>query len=379
MIYDLAVLGLGGMGSATAAHAAARGARVIGIEQFARGHTCGASSGRSRIIRKAYFEDAAYVPLLRRAYALWSELERTSGMQLLDLVGVMMAGLPDSAAIAGTLRSASEHGLELETYDASAAARRFRGIVPRAGEVVLFERDAGVVFPEAGIAAHLQQAEACCAQLVFDLQATAYAAERDGIRVTLADGTTVLARALALCAGPWLKRVAGELDLPLRIQRNVQVWFAPAVPSFSRDRFPAFFTERDTFPAPLYGFPDFGDGVKAALHGFGETTEAALLDREIRPADIVAVRDALEDWMPGAAATFAFGKACMYALTPDQHFIVDRHPDDARIVIAGGFSGHGYKFCPVIGEIVADLALEGGTAHPIAFLRRDRERLAASQ
>jgi sarcosine oxidase len=376
MIYDLVVLGLGGMGSAAAAHAAARGARVLGIEQFARGHTFGASSGRSRIIRKAYFEDAAYVPLLQRAYALWSELERTTGMRLLDLVGVMMVGLPDSAGIAGTLRSASEHGLALEAYDAAAAAQRFAGIAPRAGEIVLFERDAGVVFPEAGIAAHLQRAEACGAQLAFDLPATAYAAERDGIRVTLADGTTVLARTLALCAGPWLQRVAGELDLPLRVQRNVQLWFVPAAPSFSRERFPAFFVERAGFPAPLYGFPDFGEGVKAALHGFGETTEAALLDREIRPGDIAAVRDALEDWMPGAAATFAFGKACMYALTPDQHFIIDRHPDDARIVIAGGFSGHGYKFCPVIGEIVADLALEGGTSHPIAFLRRDRARLA---
>ena len=167
-----------------------------------------------------------------------------------------------------------------------------------------------------------------------------------------------------------------ELELPLRIQRNVQIWFRPNVPSFSRARFPGFFIERDTFPAPLYGFPDFGDGVKAALHGFGVETDPTQLDRTVHDEDIEPVRGALETWMPGAAAAFAFGKACMYALTPDQHFIIDRHPRDPRILIVGGFSGHGFKFCPVVGEIVADLALDGGTAHPIAFLRLDRDRIA---
>lgn len=375
MTYDVVVVGLGAMGSATLAHVAGRGARALGVEQFSRAHELGASAGRSRIIRKAYFEDPAYVPLLRRAYELWFRLERESELQLLDLVGVLMVGTAESTAIAGALRSAREHDLRLEHFDAAAMVRRFAGIVPLADEVGLLEHDAGVVFPEAGIAAHLRIAEAAGAQTSFGVAVTGYAAERDGIRIALADGTTVLARAVALCAGPWLGRLAAELDLPLRIQRNVQVWFTPSIPNFSRARFPAFFIDRNTFDRPLYGFPDFGEGVKAALHGYGVDTEPAQLDRSIGAGDIEPVRSALDAWMPGAATTFAFAKACMYALTPDEHFVVDRHPHDPRIVIAGGFSGHGYKFAPVIGEIVAGLALDGGTPHPIGFLRLARERL----
>jgi len=376
MRYDLAVVGLGAMGSATLAHAAARGARTLGIEQFARGHELGASAGRTRIIRKAYFEDPAYVPLLRRAYDLWFGLERDGGEHVIDLVGVLMVGAANSAAIAGALRSAREHNLQLDAFGAPDMVARFPGVTPRVEEVGLLERDAGVVFPEAGIAAHLRVAEAAGAQTSFGVAVKSYAAESNGVRLTLADGSRVEAGAVALCAGPWLAQLAGELELPLRIQRNVQVWFTPAGPDFSRTRFPAFFVDRPDFERPLYGFPDFGEGVKAALHGFGADTDPALLDRAIGSADIEPVRRALETWMPGAAARFAFGKACMYALTPDKHFIVDRHPYDPRIVIAGGFSGHGYKFAPVIGEIVAGLTLEGGTPHPIGFLRLARERLA---
>jgi sarcosine oxidase len=375
MRFDLVVVGLGAMGSATLAHAAARGARTLGIEQFSRAHELGASAGRTRIIRKAYFEDPAYVPLLRRAYDLWFRLERDGAEHVIDLVGVLMVGAAHSAALAGALLSAREHDLQLEALDAPAMVRRFPGVTPRAGEVGLLEGDAGVVFPEAGIAAHLRVAEAAGAQTAFGVAVTAYDAQRDGVRLTLADGTIVSAGAVALCAGPWLARLAGELELPLRIQRNVQVWFQPSVPNFSRGRFPAFFLDREGFERPLYGFPDFGEGVKAALHGYGADTEPAQLDRAIAAGDIEPVRRALEGWMPGAAARFAFAKACMYALTPDEHFIVDRHPHDPRIVIAGGFSGHGYKFAPVIGEIVAGLALAGGTPHPIGFLRLTRERL----
>ena len=379
MRYDAVVVGLGAMGSAALAQLAQRGARVLGIEQFARGHELGASAGRTRIIRKAYFEDPAYVPLLQRAYELWFRLERESGQHVIDLLGVLMVGVPDSAAIAGALRSAREHGLQLDEFDAAALVRRFPGVAPHAGEVGLLEREGGVVFPEAGIAAHLQLAEAAGAQTSFGVAVTSYAGERDGIRLTLADGSRVEAGAVALCAGPWLGGLAVELGLPLRIQRNVQIWFTPSRPDFSCDRFPAFFVDRADFERPLYGFPDFGDGVKAALHGFGDETAPQELKRTVGAADIAPVRRALEAWMPGAATRFASGKACMYALTPDEHFIVDRHPHDARIVIAGGFSGHGYKFAPVIGEIVAQLVLDGGTPQPIGFLRLTREAVTPAR
>jgi sarcosine oxidase len=377
MKYDAVVLGLGGMGSATLAHLAARGKRVLGIEQFARGHELGASSGRSRIIRKAYFEDPAYVPLLERAYTLWHELEARTFTKVLDLVGLLLVGPPGSETLHGARTSAQRYGVGIEEWSGAEVAARYPGIRLTEGEAGIFERDAGIVYPEAGIAAHLAAAKSDGAQTRFETPVRDIAPTAGGIHVDLADGTTVVGERLVICAGPWLRTVVAHLALPLRVQRNVQLWFEPTTPQFSIDRFPAFLAEREHWPSSrLYGFPDHGFGVKAAFHGFGETTTAETLDRTIHPDDIRLVGEALNEFMPGAAGKFMYGKACMYTLTPDEHFILDRHPDDPRVVIAGGFSGHGYKFASVIGEICADLALDGGTAHPIGFLAIDRFKKA---
>lgn len=370
--YEAVVLGLGAMGSAALAQLALRGRRVLGIEAFARGHDLGASAGRSRIIRKAYFEDPAYVPLLERAYELWRELERASGACLLDLVGVLMVGDPAGTVLRGARASGRLHGIALEELDSAELARRYPALRVRPGEAALFEPEAGAVFPEKANAAQLAVAEAAGAELRFETPVASYRSEPDAIVLELAGGDRLRTERLAVCAGPWLPQLATELDVPVRVQRNVQIWFQPDVADYARGRFPAFFVERAEQPAALYGFPDFGEGVKAALHAHGDSTEARALDRSIRPADIEAVRGALDAFMPGAAGRFASGKACMYALTPDEHFIIDRHPADARIVLAGGFSGHGFKFAPVVGEIVADLMLAGRTRLPIGFLRLDR-------
>jgi sarcosine oxidase len=234
-----------------------------------------------------------------------------------------------------------------------------------------------MVFPEAAIGAHLAVAEAAGAELRFETAVERYASDRDAIAITLGDGSVVRTARLAICAGPWLARAFASLPFALRLQRNVQIWFRPANDAFSSDRFPAFFVERPEWPAPLYGFPDHGAGVKAALHAWGDDTTPDHLRRNIDANDIARVRSVLDEWMPGAAQTSLEGKACMYALTPDRHFVIDRDPSDTRVVIAGGFSGHGFKFASVVGEIVADLAFDGGTRHPIGFLGLDRFALAA--
>ncbi|MGH7935728.1 MAG: FAD-dependent oxidoreductase, partial [Chthoniobacterales bacterium] len=185
----------------------------------------------------------------------------------------------------------------------------------------------------------------------------------------LADESRVTADSLILAMGPWFQQTLGSLDTPLRVQRNVQAWFTPASDAYSCDRFPPFLIERAHFPAPLYGFPDFGDGVKAAFHAHGECTSAENLNREIdRACDIDPIVAAMEEWMPGAAATFRGAKVCPYSLTPDGHFVIDRHPQYPHLILCGGFSGHGFKFAPVIGEIAADLALAGSSRHEIDFL-----------
>jgi sarcosine oxidase len=372
MTYDAIVLGLGGMGSATLAHLAQRGKRVLGIEQFTRAHDRGSSAGQSRIIRMAYYEDPAYVPLLRRAYDLWVQLERESGEKLLDLRGILMVGGPQSSILHGARASAGVHGIELAELSRTETLRRYPTLQLRADEFGLFEPHAGMVFPEAAIAAHLRVAERAGAEFRTETRARGYVLRPEAISIELDDGATLETRRLAICAGPWLGEIARELALPLRVQRNVQVWFEPATPAYRIDRFPTFFLDRPSLPAALYGFPDYGGGVKAALHGYGVTTSPGQLDRTVSTADAAPLRAALDDFMPGAAGELVAAKACMYTLTPDEHFIVDRHPLDARIVLAGGFSGHGYKFCPVIGEIIADLLIDGTTRHPIGFLRLQR-------
>jgi sarcosine oxidase len=371
-MYDAVVVGLGGMGSAALAHLASRGRRVLGLEQFARAHDRGSSAGESRIIRMAYYEDPAYVPLLRRAYALWVELERASQTRLLDRCGVLMVGGSQSTVLAGAARSAQLHAIALEELSQNEILRRYPQLRLRPDERALFEPDAGIVFPEAAIEAHLRVALEAGAEVRFQTPVRRYAARDTAVVAELADGTTIATHRLAICAGPWLSAAAPDLGLPLRVQRNVQVWFRPRTNVYDNGRFPAFFVDRADAPAALYGFPDGGRGVKAALHGWGETTSPERLDRTVHDADVAAVRAALDAFAPGAADSVAAGKVCMYTRTPDDHFVVDRHPADARIVVAGGFSGHGYKFCPVIGEIVADLALEGATRHPIGFLGLQR-------
>src|SRR5947209_6615879 len=272
------------MGSAAAAHAASRGMRVLGVERFGPAHDRGSSHGSTRIIRQAYFESPDYVPLLRRAYELWDALAARTSTTLRAQTGGLFVGRPETPVVAGTLASALHWQLAHQVYDAADLRRRFPAVRPRDEEIGVYEAIAGALFPEAGVQAHLDVATAAGAELRFSVQATGWDADDRGVRVALADGTRAEAERLTICAGPWFARVAPELGVPLRVERNVQFWFAPA-----------------------------------------------------------------------AAGTFLRAAPCMYTLTPDEHFVIGPHPGQPRVVLVGGFSGHGYKFAPVVGEIVAAL------------------------
>jgi sarcosine oxidase len=375
MTFDVAVVGLGGIGSAVAAQCAARGASVIGLEQFGPAHDRGSSHGKSRMIRQAYFEDAAYVRLVLRSYELWRELEQKTAEQLLRITGVLSVGEEGSEIISGTKRSAVEHELRLETLSRRQVQERYPTLELLPNEVALFEPDGGVLNPEQAVAAHLKMARESGADLRFQAAMRSWEASEEGITIILADGSRISAKTFVLSLGPWFKETLDTLGVPLRIQRNVQAWFSPSSNSYDADRFPAFLLDRAGLPAPLYGFPDFGDGVKAAFHGFGQITTADELDREVNlTRDVTPIAGAMEEWMPGAAAKFREAKPCMYSLTPDGNFVIDRHPQHPNVILCGGYSGHGFKFAPVIGEIAADLALEGGSRHQIDFLSLERFR-----
>jgi sarcosine oxidase len=355
MRYDAVVLGLGGMGSAVAAHAAARGMRVLGLERFGPAHARGSSHGETRIIRQAYFESPDYVPMLRRTYALWDELAVRTSTTLRAQTGGLFVGRPETPVVAGTIASARRWRLAHEIYDARELRARWPAVTPRDDEIGVYEAVAGAVFPEACVRAHLRDAEAHGAELRFDTEAAGWDAGDRGVQVTLAGGARVDAARIAICAGPWFAKIAPDLEIPLRVERNVQFYFAPQdAAAVSPERLPIWCCERPG-QRMFYGFPDFGGGAKVAHHGSGVFTDPDALERSVREDEIAVAHDALASFVPAAAGTFLRAAPCMYTLTPDEHFVIGAHPRHPNVVLAGGFSGHGYKFTPVVGEIVAAL------------------------
>lgn len=356
------------MGSAACAHLAQRGARTIGFERNVLGHDEGSSGGRSRIIRKAYFEDVAYVPLLERSYELWHDLESLTQQTLLTLCGVLVVDRANGTTIHGVARAARAHNLPIVPFDAAGLRRVYPQLTIHNDEAGILEPDAGVVFPEAGIAAHLSVARARGATLLERARVHGWEAHRGAIRVRYGAGSAIEASRVIVAAGAWTPQLIGAGALPLQVQRNVQYWFEPNGTRYNRAQFPAFFLERKGLPAPLYGVPDFGEGVKVALHGEGPLTDPELLDRSVHQAEVVRIASIAMGFLPELTLRLRSTKVCMYTNTPDAHFAIGTDRNDDRVILACGFSGHGYKFAPAIGEVLAQLALEGESRLPIGFL-----------
>lgn len=370
--YDVAVIGLGAMGSAACAHLAQRGARTIGFEQNALGHDEGSSGGRSRIIRKAYFEDVAYVPLLERSYELWRELESLTQQTLLALCGVLVVDRANGTTIGGVALAARAHNVPIVVFDSTGLRRAYPQLTMHDDEAGILEPDAGVVFPEAGIAAHLSVARARGATLLERVRVRGWERRRGAIRVRYGEGLTIEANRVIVAAGAWTPQLIGADALPLQVQRNVQYWFESNGTGYDPAHFPAFFLEREGLPAPLYGMPDFGDGVKVALHGYGALADPDFLDRSVHETEVGRIASIAKDFLPELTPRLRSTKVCMYTNTPDAHFAIGTDRNDDGVILACGFSGHGYKFAPAIGEVLAQLALEGESRLQIGFLDPDR-------
>lgn len=368
--YDVAVLGLGGFGSACLHHLARRGARVIGFEQYHRAHSRGSSHGQSRIIRQAYFEHPDYVPLLKTAYTLWSQLERDSGVTLSNWCGLLLAGPPQGNTIAGARLAAERHDVTIETVDRAEFRTRFPGFeIPESFDVVL-EPAAGMLFPEKCISVHLEQAELDGATVREGSRVVSWR-ERNGQIELQTETAKIVARELVITSGAW---GASLLRQPtMRIVRKPVFWF-PVEPHQYRpeDGCPGYFFEMPG--GEYYGFPSLdGRTVKIAEHSGGEQVEHPdQLLREVRARDLARIQDFIKRCMPRVSDQYVDASVCMYTLTPDHHFIVDRHPDYERVTLGLGFSGHGFKFTSVLGLGLADLAVEGATDLPIEFLQLGR-------
>ncbi len=377
-LWDVIVVGLGAMGSAALWQFAKRGARVLGIEQYELAHAHGSSHGGSRIFRTAYFEHTDYVPLLRRAAMGWNEIERASRTRLLNRCGVLYGGLEGSAVIAGVKASARMHDIPLESIAPRDVGQRFRAFAGHSEPIAefLYEPEAGFVRPERAILAFLkvaQRAGACVRE-----QTRVHSWEESSACVTVHAGDSIeQTKQLVICAGPWSHEVAPQLRVPMVNTRQVIGWVTPITPALADACvMPAFFLERAD-GAPLYGIPMSSDqpgptGVKIGVHGHGQVCDPRSIDRIVQVHERDELQNMMQRAVPGAAGQVTASAVCIYTNTPDDNFVIDRLPQFKRVTVAGGFCGHGFKFAPVVGELLADLALDGSTALAAEFLRSNR-------
>jgi sarcosine oxidase len=373
MTYDVIVIGIGGMGSATVYHLARRGLSVLGIERFDIPHELGSSHGESRIIRLAYAEHPDYVPLLRRAYALWRDLEARASEKLLVTTGGIDAGAEHSATVRGSLQSCALHDLPYEVLDAAALTRRFPGYRLSPEMVAVHQPDAGFLLPERCVVAHVDAARALGAEVHARERVLRWRAAGSGVEVDT-EATTYRARSLVIAAGPWTAELVPRLDRLAVPERQVMLWTTPLVPEhFECENFPVFNLEAPE--GRFYGFPMFGmRGFKIGKynHRRERVDDPDRMDRACHAADEDVLREGIRRYFPDADGPAIAMKPCLFTNSPDEHFILDVLPEHRNVVIAAGFSGHGFKFCSVVGEIMADLVADGRTDHDIGLFRLAR-------
>jgi sarcosine oxidase len=367
--WDVIIIGLGAMGSASAYHCAKRGLRVLGLDQFAPPHTLGSSHGQTRIIREAYFEHPAYVPLVRRAYELWDELSTEAGRRLRMATGGLMIGPRMGPLASGALRSAREHGLPHEVLSAAEVMRRFPAFRLPDENVAVWEPRAGILFPEECIRAHLQIAERREAEIRCNEKVLRIALNEGFVRMETEHGVHEAAKVI-LAAGSWASSLLGELgrDIKLTVERQALFWFEARAPSlFGPEQLPIFILEYE--PSRFfYGFPDLGNGVKVAKHHEGEATEADAPRRPVSDDEIRSMRDVAQMFLPRLGQKLLESAVCVYTNTPDEHFLIDFV--EPKILLLSPCSGHGFKFSSVMGDVAADLITGQTTKHDLTLFKR---------
>lgn len=363
MAFDVAIIGLGAMGSAGAYSLAKRGASVVAFDTLAPPHTTGSTHGHTRIIREAYYEHPLYVPLVRRAYELWEELEHDANARLLVRTGGLMGGPARGRLFRGALASARTHGVAHEVLDAKALARRFPAYSPRSDWMGVYEQRAGMLFPEKCVEAQISLSRSRGVEVHLNEEVLSWTETKAGVRITTAGGTYEAGR-LVVAAGAWLPGLSSSLGapLPLEIERQLSHWFEPEEPTAPQYRAaicPVALWEMpdgDVFAT----LPDEGHGVKCGMHHAGAATSPHAVNRSVSSGENAVARELLAQVMPGAAGRLLEARVCLYTNTPDRHFIIDWLQGE-RVLIVSPCSGHGFKFASAIGEIVAQLVVDGGT------------------
>ena len=373
-------MGVGSMGSATSYYLAKRGYKVLGLEQFDISHEFGSHAGQSRIIRKAYFEHPGYVPLLERAYENWEALEWETGKQVYYKTGLLYAGNPNNEMIKGVERSAGLYNIDLDQMNIAAAADQFPQFKFPDDFEILFEPEAGFITPEKAIRLYASQAKKNGAAIHSNEKVIDWKKDKN-IILLKTDKQTYQCDKLIITAGAWAGKMIPGLADKIKVTRQFVAWIKTKNDDqFELNKFPCWMISDDEKHGCYYGFPlldteKFGEpaGLKLAHHFPFQTTDPDNVNRQTTESDIENLKYCLNKYLPGVFDSILHTKICLYANSPDENFIIDKLPDyEENVSIACGFSGHGFKFASVVGEILADLAIEGRSDLPIEFLNAKR-------
>lgn len=371
---EIGVIGIGVMGASTLWRIAKRGTSVMGIERFEPGHKMGSSHGDSRLFLSAYYYGEYYVPLVRESFPLWHELEETADTNLITTTGGLIIGAPDCRLVDGALRAASHHHVTHEVLDRAQFNDRFPQIRNAEGtDIAVYDPNAGFIRAEATTLAALAAAKQLGARVVTNAPAERISVEDEGVAVLLEDGSSLHFRRLVLATGAWLPRLMPGVGDLLQVERQVMTWFAPRLKdSFSSTRFPIFIRQLPD-GGMRFAIPSIDGGlVKVGVHRGGAVSLPDAIDRRVGPDDTEAVEVFVRTYLPELVPKAVRAEICIYDNTPDLDFIIDSLPGSSAIVVLGGFSGHGFQFAPLIGDIAADLVLEGRTRHPIGAFAHGR-------
>ncbi|QLG60507.1 N-methyl-L-tryptophan oxidase [Halorarum salinum] len=371
--YDVVVVGVGGMGSATAFHLADRGHDVLGLERYDVPHARGSSHGITRIIRRAYYEHPSYIPLVERAYDLWDDLAERTGRPVIHRTGSVDAGPQGDVVFEGSRRSCEEHDIPHEVLTGAEVNDRFPGYDLPAEYRALYQPDGGFVVPEQAIIGHVRAAQAAGAEIRARESVRDWAETPDGGVRVWTDRGTYVADGLVLAAGAWNAKLADALDGLAVPERQVLAWFQPETPAlFDPDAFPVWnlaTPEGRFYGLPVYDVPGFKLGK---YHHLGEGVDPDDHETEPSRADELLLRDFAGKYFPEGAGPTMRLATCMFTNSPDEHFVLDTLPEHPQVAVGAGFSGHGFKFASVVGEVLADLAVDGESEHPIDMFGLDR-------
>jgi sarcosine oxidase len=375
-IYDVIVIGAGAMGSAASYHLSKTENKILIIDQYHPPHNLGSSHGKSRIIREAYFENPFYVPLVQQAYKFWQELEQESGEKLFLKTGGLMLGNKESMVVAGSVMSAGEYKIKHELLDGISLKQKFPILKPLPGTVALYDENAGILFPEACVQAHLSLAKKN-PNTHFHFNETVQEIQPANEEVTIITNKSIYTAAtVIISAGAWISKLLPDMHLPLTINRQVLHWFycvdkqKTVFNKLLPQHFPIYIWEYEKGKS-FYGFPDLGEGIKIAFHHGGQRTTAATIERSVSQTEIDEMH-AIIDRFFDIEVRYNYSAVCMYTNTPDENFIIDYHPGHPNIIIASPCSGHGFKFSSAIGNLLAEMCMQQRLSFDIRPFRINR-------